>query len=167
MEALKIPFRVLNFTGMLPKEKSPVFRKIRGIFFYYINFLFVSSMIVEVYNHLDDFSALSRHLSVLLSPTTYLFKITVFITKEKYFSKVLKMMKKNEFTDHSKELQKFVTKSVKLTIYIRVIYQWFCTAVIILYALMPLIENVDLPIMFSYDIGVHKSIIYAFQVLSE
>lgn len=167
MDALKIPFRVLTFTGLLPKENIPILQKIRGVFFYYMNLLFVLSMIVEVYKHFDDYSALSGHLSVMISPTSYLLKITIFRTKEKYFTKILKLMKKNEFNDHSEDLKKIVTKSVKLTKLITATYLWFCTIVVILYAVMPVMENVNLPIMFSYDIGVPQLIIYVFQVFSE
>lgn len=167
MEALKTPFQVLTFTGLLRKENTPMLQKIRGYFFYYMNILFVLSMHVEIYNHLDDFSALSGHLSILISPTSYLLKITIFRAKDKYFCKVLKLMNKNEFSDHSADLEKILTESVKLTKIITIIYQWSCAIVIMLYALMPLIENVNLPVMFSYDIGIPKWIIYAFQVFSE
>lgn len=167
MEALKTPLRLLVFTGLLPEANPPTFQKIRGIFFYYSNILFVFSTIIEIGKHFNDYSVLSGHLSISISPTSYLLKIMIFRTKQQYFSKIMHLAKKTEFTDYPMEMGNIVNKSVKLTKLFTVIYGWFCAIVITLYSLMPLLGNVDLPVMFSFNVGVYKSVIYVFQVFGE
>lgn len=167
MEAFITPLRILTLSGLLPHKNPPIFQKIRGIFFYYLNILFVFSTIIEIWNDLDDYSALSGQLSVVISVLSYLLKIMVFRMNKDYFYKLMEMMKITEFQDYPNDMEPIVTKSVKIIKLITVVYAWSCGIVIVLYFLMPLIENIDLPIAFSYDVGPYRPAVYAFQVIGD
>lgn len=167
MEALTLPLKFLNFTGLLPREKHDLNRKISGIFFYCTNLLFVISLIIEIWKKFNDFSALLVHLSVIISPTSYFFKISVFETRYKYFNKIMKLMKEKEFKDPSPNSKIILEKAAKYINFIMITYGSFCTIAVLLYSLMPTMENINLPISFSYNIGIHNALIYTFQVLSK
>lgn len=167
MEDLKLPLKFLNFTGLLPRDKHDLNQKIRGIFFYCTNLLFVISLIIEIWQKFNDFSALLVHLSIMISPTSYFFKISVFETRGKYFNKIMKLMKEKEFKNPSTNSKIMLEKTAKYINVIMVTYGSFCAAAVLLYSLMPTMENINLPISFSYNIGVHNALIYTFQVLSK
>ncbi|XP_074037331.1 odorant receptor 46a [Leptinotarsa decemlineata] len=161
MEAISIPKQVLTITGHWPEKKPSIFKRV----LFFLDILFSFSLLLELVNHFDDFEALSKHLSLTISPTSYLIKLIIFKCKSYAFLDLIALMKVKEFKHYPKHLRSITDHAVRSLIFLGNGYLLICFITILMYCLIPAISKADLPVKFSYYLGEFKPAMYAFQVM--
>lgn len=164
-DTIALPKSILLIVGLFPERNKPITRKIAGFFSYFYNVAFVASMAAENFNHFDNYAVLSEQISITIPSTSYMFKLTSFIFAEKYFFDLMELMQSEEFNTYPKKVEYFITRQVRFTRIVGIIFQSACALTCIMYIIMPFVTKEDLPVMFTFNIGPYKPIMFVFQII--
>ncbi|XP_074037219.1 LOW QUALITY PROTEIN: uncharacterized protein [Leptinotarsa decemlineata] len=161
IEAISIPKKIFTLSGHWPGAKTTIFQRI----LFCLEILFSLSLLAELPNHFDDYEILSEHLSITISPTSYLIKLIIFKFKSDAVQHLISSIKLKEFNNCPKHLRDIIEETVKYSKFLGHGYQLLCFVTVLLYSLVPMFTKADLPVKFSYNTGNFKPVMYAFQVI--
>nr|XP_023027980.1 odorant receptor 13a-like [Leptinotarsa decemlineata] len=161
IEAISIPKKFFTLSGHWPGAKTTIFQRI----LFCLEILFSLSLLAELTNHFDDYEILSEHLSITISPTSYLIKLIIFKFKSDAVQHLISSIKLKEFNNCPKHLRDIIEETVKYSKFLGHGYQLLCFVTVLLYSLVPVFTKADLPVKFSYNTGNFKPVMYAFQVI--
>nr|XP_023022535.1 odorant receptor 13a-like [Leptinotarsa decemlineata] len=161
IEAISIPNKFFTLSGHWPGAKTTIFQRM----LFCLDILFNFSLLAEFTNHFDDYEILSEHLSITISPVSYLIKMIIFKIKSDAVQNLICSIKLKEFNDCPNHLRNIIEQTVKYSKFLGYVYQSLCLVTILLYSLVPVFTEADLPLRFSYNIGNFKPVMYAFQVM--
>nr|XP_022909762.1 odorant receptor 49b-like [Onthophagus taurus] len=113
----------------------------------------------------EDILAVSEVLYVMISLTSYAFKLFAMFTKKTLIYSLENDIESNIFNPNSKTHDEILEENVLFIKKLVKMYQFSAVSSAGLFGIFPLLANKSLPIRFSYNIGNFKPIMFALQVI--
>lgn len=164
-DVIKIQKTILQLTGIWPKEQPTLYAKISGKVSVFITTIFVATLIAEALKQIHNYILLIEHLSLIISPTSFLVKMVMFRRKHEQFVKLYGKLGRPIFNEHPDHMNTIKKKSARTSAVIGLTYMFTCFLVCFLFCARPLYTKADMPVRFSFEIGPYKAPMAAFQVL--
>lgn len=164
-DVIKIQKTILQLTGLWPKEQPTLYAKISGKISVFISTIFVATLIAEAVKQIHNYIVLIEHLSLIISPTSFLVKLVMFRRKNGQFVNLYRKLRNPIFNEHPEHMNMIKRKSARTSATIGLSYMFMCFLVCFLFCARPLYTRADMPVRFSFEMGSYKAPIAAFQVL--
>lgn len=163
-DAIKIQKCILQVTGLWPEEPPTVYAKIAGKISVITAIIFCATLIAEAIKQLRNYIVLIEHLSLIISPTSFLIKLIMFLRKTREFVKLYRSLNMDIFNIHSEHLDTIKRKSERTSAVIGLSYMFVCFIVCFLFCARPLYTSANMPVRFSFEMGHYKPLMVVFQV---
>lgn len=159
----KIVERLMRISGIWPCGGRNVLHKFRTYQTCLTSVALVVAMSFEIAHVRNDFVRLSEIAYVMVTATSYNFKLFNFLWHRKKFVGLLQMVESKVFNSHSRSWDEMSSRPLRLVDLANKTYLCLAGAVIVGYASIPLLDN-KLPFPFPYDLGRFRPAFYVFQV---
>lgn len=164
-EAFRIQSNLLAFTGVWPTENPNIIYRIRTIFSWFSAVGFFGMLLTQCIYDIKDIIKLSETLYLLVTYMELILKLSVLSHRRKEFLNIICSLKKPIFVSYPEDLNYYMAKSIKQSVFLAKTYRIVAVTIIIGYAIYPILDNKPLPSPFPYDLGKYTIPVYCFQLI--
>nr|QBB72969.1 odorant receptor [Protaetia brevitarsis] len=155
--------KMLRISGIWPLKHMTFKYKLRTAISWLFSYVFLASMIAEVIHVKGDVEKINEVLCVLTPICGCGSKQVSLIYYKKNFFNILKILKSDTFNKGNANM---IQKIMTLTKRGKKIFHGLTFGTLVLYSVIPLFDQKDYPIPFSFNVGRYKCAVYLFQVAS-
>ncbi|XP_018566967.1 odorant receptor Or2-like [Anoplophora glabripennis] len=162
--AIKIQKFILTLTGLWPEEHPTLYGKISGRISVVTAIIFTATLIAEAIKQIGNYVVLIEHLSLIISPTSFLIKLIMFLRKTGQFVRLYRNLDMDIFNKHPDQFNTIKRKSETTSAVIGLSYMFSCFVITFFFCARPLYTSANMPVRFSFEMGQYKPIVAVFQI---
>ncbi|CAG9857830.1 unnamed protein product [Phyllotreta striolata] len=160
------PKLVLQAAGRWPEKNTTFGIKFREFISDFIEILLCLFSIAEIMYLLDDYVNLYDHMSLCFTLFGHLVKILIFRVYSKNWLEIFDQCKSKHFNDYPAEFDYILRKNINFTVHFGNSFITACVVAAAMYAIVPMLSAVDLPIRCSIFSQEYRAVVYTFQTIS-